>query len=91
MKKLKMTAQILNMSIDDKIAALSVPDRAYISGYVDRAMNEYEEPHGKPRGIFVGEEIHYTGGGSPPPSNQNQRKEQIESMSNVSRRERSGA
>jgi hypothetical protein len=41
MKDAKTTAQIQSMNIGEKIAALSEPDKAYVSGYVDRAMIEY--------------------------------------------------
>jgi hypothetical protein len=49
MNELKMTAQIVSMNIDEKIAALSAADRAYVSGYVDRAMCEYQMINGANR------------------------------------------
>jgi len=40
MNEVEVLAKIQDMSIDEKIAALSPTDKAYIKGYVERAVME---------------------------------------------------
>ena len=48
MTEVETLAKIQAMSIDEKIAALSPTDKAYIKGYIERAVMENQRH--KPRG-----------------------------------------
>jgi len=48
MDEVKALAKIQDMSIDEKIVALTSTDKAYIKGYIERAVMENQRH--KPRG-----------------------------------------
>ena len=48
MNEVEALTKIQDMSIDEKIAALSPTDKAYIKGYIERAVMENQRH--KPRG-----------------------------------------
>jgi len=56
MKKVEALTEIQNMSIDEKIAALSQTDKAYIRGYVERAVFEGWKGKQKNRGKKTAEQ-----------------------------------
>jgi len=44
MKKAEALREIQRMSIEEKMAALSPTDKAYIKGYIERAVLETRKP-----------------------------------------------
>jgi len=51
MTEVETLAKVQAMSIDEKIAALSPTDKAYIKGYIERAVmeNQRHKPRGRKR------------------------------------------